>query len=249
MMSSLSGKTALVTGASRGIGRATAVALAARGARVLVHYRSGAVDAEGVVADIARNGGRGDAIYADLSAADGAHSLAVQVRSIVGEQLNILVANAGLYQAASIEETTVSDFDQLFAVNVRAPFFLVQQLLPLMHEGSTIVLISSLSAHAAFGTIAAYAATKGALHTLVKHFAFALGSRGIRVNAVAPGLVAKDSEDVVKTNQRRGRALSMQVLKCLAQPKDIAGVIAFLASDDAHWITGETIRVDGGSHL
>jgi len=118
-----------------------------------------------------------------------------------------------------------------------------------MDEGSSIVLISSLAAHAAFGTIAAYAASKGALDTLVRHFAFALGTRGIRVNAVAPGLVAKDSEDVLKANQRRDRALSMQALKRLAQPDDISGVVAFLASEDARWITGDIVRVDGGSNV
>src|SRR5262245_58753681 len=122
----LSGKTALVTGASHGIGRAAATALAAHGARVLVHYRSGAVDAERVVAAIARRGGQADLVRADLSAADGAHRLAAAVRGVVGERLDILIANAGLYRAASIEETTAADFDELFAVNVRAPFFLVQ---------------------------------------------------------------------------------------------------------------------------
>jgi len=249
MMSNLSGKTALVTGASKGIGRAIALALAARGAHVLVHYRSGAKEAEAVVAQIREKGGRADAVFADLLAADGAHSLAAHVRRVIGDRLDILVVNAGLYKAASIEDTTVNDFDELFAVNVRAPFFLVQQLLPFMDEGSSIVLISSLAAHAAFGTIAAYAASKGALDTLVRHFAFALGTRGIRVNAVAPGLVAKDSEDVLKANQRRDRALSMQALKRLAQPDDISGVVAFLASEDARWITGDIVRVDGGSNV
>lgn len=242
MMSNLSGKTALVTGASKGIGRAIALALAARGAHVLVHYRSGAKEAEAVVAQIREKGGRADAVFADLLAADGAHSLAAHVRRVIGDRLDILVVNAGLYKAASIEDTTVNDFDELFAVNVRAPFFLVQQLLPFMDEGSSIVLISSLAAHAAFGTIAAYAASKGALDTLVRHFAFALGTRGIRVNAVAPGLVAKDSEDVLKANQRRDRALSMQALKRLAQPDDISGVVAFLASEDARWITGTSLE-------
>ena len=248
-MADLSGKTALVTGASHGIGRATAMALAARGARVLVHYRSGAVDAERVVAAIARHGGRAEGVYTDLSAADGAHRLAAAVRSVVGERLDILIANAGLYKAASIEATMVADFDELFAVNVRAPFFLVQQLMPLMHNGSSIVLVSSLSAEAAFGTIAAYAATKGAIDTLAKHIAFALGPRGIRVNAVAPGLVAKDSESAGQTDRRREQALSMQAIQRLAQADDIAGVIAFLASEDARWITGQIVRVDGGSRL
>ena len=170
-----------------------------------------------------------------------------KVRSVVGERQGILVASAGLYKASTLEETTVDEFDELFAVNVRAPFFTVQQLLPIMGDGSSIVLISSLAGRAAFG--AAYPAIKGALDTLVKHFAFALGARGIRVNGVAPGLVAKESEDSFKTNQRRTRALSMQALQRLAEPDDIADVVAFLASDDSHWMTGDTVRADGGSML
>ena len=187
-MFNLAGKTALVTGASRGIGRASAVALAAAGAQVLVHYGRGAKEADDVASEIRRAGGRADAIAADLAAADGPHKLAKQVRTIVGDRLDILVANAGVSKAAGIEETTVEDFDALFAVNVRAPFFLVQQLVPIMHEGSSVVLVSSLAAHAVVGTLPAYAASKGAIDTLVKHFAAALGQRGIRVNAVAPGV-------------------------------------------------------------
>jgi 3-oxoacyl-[acyl-carrier protein] reductase len=129
IMPDLSGKTALVTGASRGMGRASALALAAAGAQVLVHYGRGADEADGVVAEIRKAGGRADTVAADLAAADGAHKLAKQTRSIIGDRLDILVANAGISKTATIEETTVEDFDKLFAVNVRAPFFLVQQLL------------------------------------------------------------------------------------------------------------------------
>src|ERR1700730_2129373 len=117
------------------MGRASALALAAAGAQVLVHY--GGTDA--VVAEIRKSGSRADAIAMDLAAADGADKLARQTRSIVGDRLDILVANAGVSKAATIEETTVEDFDRLFAVNVRAPFFLVQQLLPIMSKGSSIV--------------------------------------------------------------------------------------------------------------
>src|SRR6185503_9473392 len=167
-MSTLSGKTALVTGASRGIGRASALALAAMGAQVLVHYSSGLKEADAVVAEIRKTGGRAQAVAADLSAPDGAHKLAQQVRAVVGDRLDVLVANAGISNSATIEETTGEDFDRLFAVNVRAPFFLVQQLLPILAKGSSIVLVSSLSAYAAVGTLAAYAATKGAIATLVR---------------------------------------------------------------------------------
>ncbi len=248
-MSNLSGKTVLVTGASRGIGRASALALAKDGAQVLVHYGRGTKEAEAVVTEIRNAGGRADAIAADLAAPDGPHTLAKQVRGIIGDRLDILVANAGISKAATIEDTTVEDFDKLFAVNVRAPFFLVQQLLPIMGRGSSVVLLSSLAAHAAVGTLPAYAATKGAVDTLVKHFASALGPRGIRVNAVAPGVVETDMSSFTKTEAGRESSLGMQALKRLAQPDDIGGVVAFLASDAARWITGDTVRVDGGSKL
>jgi 3-oxoacyl-[acyl-carrier protein] reductase len=249
-MTSLKGKTALITGASRGIGRASALALARLGAQVLVHYSSGAKEAEDVVGEIRKFGGKADAIAADLAAADGPHKLARQVRSIVGDRLDILVANAGVTKSASIEETTVEDFDRLFAVNVRAPFFLVQQLLPIMNEVSNIVLLSSLAAHAVVGALPAYAATKGAIDTLVKHFSSALGARGIRVNAVAPGVVATDmSSSFTKTNEGRDYALGLQTLKRIAQADDIGDAVAFLASSEARWITGDTIHVDGGSKL
>src|SRR5258705_786658 len=171
VMPSLNGKTALVTGASRGMGRANALALAAAGAQVLVHYGRGDKEADGVVAEIRKAGGRADAVAADLAAPDGPHKLAKLVRDVVGDRLDILVANAGVSKAATIEETTVEDFDKLFAVNVRAPYFLVQQLLPLLREGSSVILVSSLGAHAAVGTLSAYAATKAAIDTLVKYFA------------------------------------------------------------------------------
>jgi 3-oxoacyl-[acyl-carrier protein] reductase len=249
MTTTLAGQTALVTGASKGIGRAIALALADRGARVLVHYGRDAGRARSVVESITASGGRAEAVPADLLAPDGAHRLAARVRDLSGGRLDILVANAGLYRSASIEDTTLRDFDDLFAVNVRAPFFVVQQLLPIMGEGGSIVLVSSLAARAAFGTIAAYAASKGALESLARHLALACGARGIRVNAVAPGLVAKDDEEESTARQRRDRALGLQALKRLARPDDIGDVVAFLASKDARWITGDVIRVDGGSSL
>jgi NAD(P)-dependent dehydrogenase (short-subunit alcohol dehydrogenase family) len=248
-MGVLLGKTALVTGGSRGIGRAAALALGKAGAQVLVHYGRAAKEAEEVAAQIRAAGGRADVVTADLSAPDGPHKLAKQVRAIVGDRLDILVANAGISKAATIEETTLADFDELFAVNVRAPFFVVQQLLPILAEGSCIVFVSSLAAHSAVSNLSAYSATKGAIDTIVKHFAFALGPRGIRVNAVAPGIVATDMSNFAKTDQGREYALGIQALKRVAQPDDIGGVIAFLASEDARWITGDSIRVDGGSKL
>jgi 3-oxoacyl-[acyl-carrier protein] reductase len=248
-MLNLSGKTALVTGASRGIGRASALALAKGGAQVLVHYNTGEAAAAAVVAELRQAGARAEKVVADLGAPDGAHKLAKQVRAIVGDRLDILFANAGIARSATIEETSIEDFDRLFAVNVRAPFFLVQQLLPVLGRGSSVVFTSSLAAHAVVGTLPAYSATKGAIDTLVKHFAAALGDRGIRVNAIAPGVVPTDMSSFAKTDEGRDFTLSMQSLKRLAEPSDIGDVVAFLASDDARWITGATIRVDGGSKL
>jgi 3-oxoacyl-[acyl-carrier protein] reductase len=248
-MTPCNGKTALVTGASRGIGRAAAVALAQAGAQVLVHYGSNAVEARSVVDQIKAAGGRAEALGSDLADPQGAHALAAKVREIVGDRLDILVANAGISKAATIEEMTVEDFDALFAVNVRAPYFLVQQLLPILKEGSSVVFTSSLAAHAAVGNLSAYAATKGAIDTLVKHFALILGVRGVRVNAVAPGVVDTDMSSFAKTEAGREFTLGLQALKRVAQPDDIAGAIAFLASDAARWVSGDTLRVDGGSKL
>ena len=246
---SLTGRIALVTGASRGIGRAAALALAASGARVFVHYGRGLAEAETVVREIEAGGGQAEAIGADLALPDGPHTLAARLRDAAVERLDILVPNAGISKAATLEELAVEDFDRLFAVNVRAPYFLVQQVLPMLGEGSSIVFVSSLVAHAAAGNLSAYAATKGAIDTIVRHFAFMLGAKGIRVNAVAPGVVETDMSNFTKTESGREAALGMQALKRIAQPSDIAGAIAFLASDDARWITGDTLRVDGGSRL
>ena len=249
IQNNLSGKTTLVTGASRGIGRATALALARAGAQVIVHYSTGEKEATAVVADIHSAGGKAEKVTADLRATNGPHLLAKRVRALVGCRLDILVANAGIAKAASIEETTVEDFDALFAVNVRAPFFLVQQLLPVMRKGSGVILLSSLAAHAAVGNLPAYSATKGAIDTLVKHFASALGERGIRVNAVAPGVVQTEMSKFAATDAGRDFTLGMQAFKRLATPEDIAAAITFLASDQSQWITGHTLRVDGGSKL
>jgi 3-oxoacyl-[acyl-carrier protein] reductase len=247
-MTDLISRTALVTGASRGIGRATARALAAAGARVIVHYGNARGEADALVAEIRASGGKADAVGADLAVADGPQRLATEVRKLT-DRLDILVANAGIATAAAIEEQTVEEFDRMFAVNVRAPFFLVQQLLPLLGEGSSVVLLSSLAARASVGLLPAYAATKGAVSTLVEHFAALLGPRGIRVNAVAPGVIDTDMSKFARSEEGRRFTLGMQALQRIGQPDDVADVIAFIASDQARWITGETIEASGGSKL
>jgi 3-oxoacyl-[acyl-carrier protein] reductase len=255
-MAAFQNKTALVTGASRGIGRATAIALPEAGAHVIVHYGRSKQEAESLVAEIQRKGGRADAISADLAAPEGAALLAKQARAIVGDRLDVLVLNAGISKLARLADHTVEDFDNLFATNVRGPFFLVQQLLPALGEGSSIVVISSIATRTVVGkpgvenpSILAYASTKGALETLVKNWAAILGPSGIRVNAVAPGVIDTDMSSFTKTEAGREVALGMQALKRIGKPEDVADVVAFVASDAARWITGASIPVDGGSKL
>jgi NAD(P)-dependent dehydrogenase (short-subunit alcohol dehydrogenase family) len=255
-MTTLQNKTALVTGASRGIGRATATALAEAGAHVLVHYGRSAHEADSLVAEIQTKSGRADAISVDLRSPDGPSLLAKRVSSIVGDRLDVLVLNAGISKVAPITDYTVEDFDNLFATNVRGPFFLVQQFLPVLGEGSNIVVISSLGARMVVGEASlespsnlAYTSTKGALETLVKNWAAILGPSGIRVNAIAPGIIDTDMSNFTKTEAGREVALGTQALKRIGKPEDVADVVAFVASDAARWITGASIPVDGGSKL
>jgi NAD(P)-dependent dehydrogenase (short-subunit alcohol dehydrogenase family) len=157
---------------------------------------------------------------------------------------------------ARIADYTIEDFDNLFATNVRGPFFLVQQLLSVLCDGSSIVAISSAVARTVVGkpglenpSVLAYASTKGALETLVKNWAAILGPSGIRVNAVAPGVIDTDMSNFTKTEAGREITLGMQAQKRIGRPEDVADVVAFMASDVARWITGASIPVDGGSKL
>jgi 3-oxoacyl-[acyl-carrier protein] reductase len=209
-----------------------------------------------LVAEIRTKGGHADAISADLRTPDGATLLAKQVRTIVGDRLDVLVLNAGISKLARIADYTIEDFDNLFATNVRGPFFLVQQLLPVLGDSSSIVAISFAVVRTVVGkpglenpSVLAYASTKGALETLVKNWAAILGPSGIRVNAVAPGVIDTDISNFAKTEAGREITLGMQALKRIGKPEDIADVVAFVASDAVRWITGASIPVDGGSKL
>jgi len=249
-MSDLSNRVALVTGGSRGLGRATAARLAEQGARVIVHYAASRDAADAVVADIRAKGGQADALGADLAAPDGAHRLADAVKALGIARLDILVANAGIAELTPIEQETVESFDRHFAVNVRAPFFLVQQLLPLLGEGSSVIFLSSVVARVAFDNSAIYSATKGAIEVLTRNLAKDLGPRGIRVNAIAPGAIDTDMAQMfLGTEEGREYIKGLQALKRIGQPDDIADAVLFLASDQSRWIDGRSIETSGGANL
>jgi 3-oxoacyl-[acyl-carrier protein] reductase len=219
--------------------------LAKAGAQVLVHYGCGAKEAEAVVAQIRKAGSRADAI----AAPDSPQKLANRSEPSWATVSTSLWRMHGSRKQRPLRKRRSKTFDKLFAVNVRGPFFLVQQLLPILSKGSSILFVSLLATRAVVGTIPAYAATKGAIDTMVKHFASLLGERLIRVNAVAPGVVATETSNFTKTDAGRDFRIRHAGVQTPSQPDDIGGVVAFLASDAARWITGDTINVDGGSKL
>ncbi len=253
-MSKLSGKVALVTGASRGIGRAIALALAREGAFVLVHGRQPSAEATAVVNEIESSGGAATAVFADLQGDDGPTTLLQQTDALLTQRrgdtgLDILVNNAGVIRRETIESVTHAEFDRTLGVNLRAPFFLIQQSLGRLRDGGRIINISSMGARGAFPSMAAYAPAKAGIEALTRLLAVHLGSRGITVNAVSPGLT-----DTAMNRVQPGTAAAAQVISTIAlgrigQPADIADVVAFVASDDARWITGQSIEVSGGQSL
>ncbi len=249
-MAVLTGKTALVTGASRGIGRAVAERLAADGASVGVHYGRNEVAAKEVVAAIGESGGSAVPIRAELGVADDMTTLFAGVQDwLAGRSLDILVNNAGILGLTPLGQVSVEEFDRGHAVNVRAPFFIIQQALPLLSDGGRIVNISTAVTRIA-GPFVHYAMNKGAIEVLTRTLAQALGARGITVNAVSPGVVDTDMGAWVHSSPELEAAIvSTVALGRIGLPDDIAAIVAFLASADARWITGEIIDASGGQWL
>ncbi|MFJ8310527.1 MULTISPECIES: SDR family oxidoreductase [unclassified Streptomyces] len=250
-------KTALVTGSSRGIGRGIALRLAAEGALVVVHYGHDGAAAQETVDAIAADGGRAFAVGADLAGTEGVERLADAVRSGLRahtgqESLDILVNNAALTGAhGPFAATTPDVFDRLFAVNVRAPFFLVQQLLPSLRDGGRIINIGSAVTRIALGDELAYAMTKGAMETFTRTLANEAGARRITVNTVAPGPTETDGTRAFLRSSPQMEAMMLrgQALPWIGQPADIADPVAFLASEDGRWITGHVLDATGGTYL
>jgi 3-oxoacyl-[acyl-carrier protein] reductase len=249
-MADLTGKTALVTGASRGMGRAIAQRLAADGALVAVHYASNKAAATETVDAIQAAGGRAFAVPAELGVAGDVDTLFGGLEAgLSGQRLDILVNNAATRTAAFIEQTTPEQVDRMFAVNVRAPLFIIQRALPLLRDGGRIINISSADTRVALPLELAYAMTKGAINVLGLTLANALGARGITVNTVMPGPTDTDKTPFLQDPEVRAATAAATALGRVGQPADIADAVAFLASDDARWITGEVLDVTGGMWL
>jgi 3-oxoacyl-[acyl-carrier protein] reductase len=246
MQISLKDKVAIVTGASRGIGRAIAESLAGAGAAVVVNHRASAAQATETVAAIAARGGRAVAVAADMGVVADAKKLVDATIAEFG-RLDILVNNAGVGNRTAMADMTEMEFDWTLSVNARGPFFAIQAAVPRMKDGGRIINISSCGSHIAqiTGLLAVYQMSKGALEQLARCYMKELGERGITINSVLPGFV--ETELASDTPQEYKDALIRRTaLRRLGTPEEIADVVCFLASDMGRWVTGEAIQVSGG---
>ncbi|MET7304585.1 SDR family oxidoreductase [Embleya sp. NPDC005575] len=253
-MGTLEGKTALVTGGSRGIGRGIAERLAREGALVAVHYGSNLAAADETLTAIKAAGGAAFPIRTRLGEPGDAEALWESFDKGVAEftgtpGVDIVVNNAGIITYAPIGDTAEKDFEESFAVNVKAPFFIVQRGLSRLRDGGRIINISSAAARIAVPVTIAYSMTKGALNVLTHTLALELGPRGITVNSVAPGVVDTDLTSWLADPQLRAQTAAMSAFHRLGAAADIADVVSFLASPDARWVTGQTIDATGGTLL
>lgn len=254
MSNALQGKIALVTGASRGIGRAIAEALGREGVLVAVHYGRKRDAADEVVAKIKSLGGDAFAIPADLSKKGSAQALFAAFDQEIGartgdSKFDILVNNAGIAPFVSFADTSEAVLDEIYTVNVKSLFLITQEAVKRLKDGGRIISISTNAVRTPFPAIAAYSMLKAPLDNLTKSLAAELGARAITVNAVAPGAIDTDMADFVRTPDGEAFVTSKQALKRIGKPDDIADVVAFLASPRSRWITGQVIEVTVGTSL
>lgn len=240
-MASSNGKVAIVTGASNGIGRAIAERLAQAGAMVIVNYGKSADKAKEVVAGIEANGGKAVAVQADMSkAADAIRLVQDTVRKF--GRLDILVNNAGMFIGKALAEMTEEEFDRIFALNAKGPYFTMHAAAKVIADSGRIVNISTDGTHLGFPGATAYLGSKGALEQFTKGLAYELASKGVTVNTVSPGFTETD----MMQEQFRAIGAQMSPLKRIGWPKDIADVVSFVVSEDARWLTGQNIHAGGG---
>lgn len=244
-MKFLEGKVAIITGASRGIGRKIAEQLANLGAKVTINYSSSPDKAEEVTKRIQKNGGKATAIQADISKIVDIQRLFSETISTYGK-VDILINNAGIMINKPLIEVTEADYDKQFAVNVKGTFFACQQASKYMEEEGRIVNISTSVNGQMFPTYSVYSGTKGAIEQFTRQLAKEFGHKKITINAVAPGPVNTELFSMEKTKQQIEEMKKMNAFGRLAEPDDISNVIEFLVSKKSQWITGQTIRVNGG---
>ncbi|MER8657194.1 SDR family oxidoreductase [Mesorhizobium sp. M0847] len=241
MPKSLRGKTALVTGSSRGIGRAIAEGLASKGAAVVVNYVGNHEAADEVVAAIAGRGGMAIAVQADISSVSDIHRLFDEAESEFGA-IDIVVANVGVAVIKPLTEATEADFDHVFGTNAKGTFFVLQEAARRVRNGGRIIAVSTGGTKMFFTQTALYLGSKGAVEQFVRVLSRELGPRGITVNALSPGFTDTD----LLPERDRAVAAGMSPFGRIGAPRDVADVAVFLASDEARWLTGENIQAGGG---
>lgn len=245
MTKRLSGKVAIVTGASRGIGREIAERLAENGAKVVVNYASSPAKAEEVVSVIKQSGGEARAIQADIRQVAAIERLFGETIEAYGG-IDILVNNAGIMTTKPVAAMTEEDFDQQFAINVKGTYFAIQQAFYHMNSGGRIINFSTSVVGQMFPAYSVYAGTKGAVEQFTRQLAKEFGPKGITINAVAPGPINTELFTIGKSEEQITGIANMNAFGRLGEPDDVAGAVLFLAGEESKWITGQTIRVNGG---
>jgi len=238
-------RTAIITGASKGIGKATAILLGSNQINVIVNYKQDAAGAQDVVQTIEKQGGRAIAVQADVSVPAGVTHLFDKAVDEFG-QVDILINNAGVLLTKPIADITEGDFDDVFAVNVKGVFFTMKAAATRLADNGAVINLSSTTTRALFPNYGLYSASKAAVEQATRVFAKEMGSRGISVNAVMPGPTNTQLMRDGKTDADRERLAGLAAFNRLGEPEDIAKVILFLVSDEAGWVSAQVIGVNGG---